>query len=195
MNGDSGSQWGIFGSCVSRTALRSAVTFAWQLNDMELEVRGFAAATRRALGNKVRSYKVRLKSPGIVSSQIALPCTLTGCRWPLFSLQESLDGVQSDLSRVKDRHDRESLFSGGSQPLDYNEQSLSQRERLMQTTERMQGTTSRLEEGRRTLAETEDVGALPRFCCYSPCWCVRGLYKAGIVSFHFIAQRWELHRS
>lgn len=110
-----------------------------QLSDMDAEVRGMNPATRTALGAKIRTYRT------------------------------TVSDIERDVNGLRDRTTRSALLAGGSRrdpaDLTFGEGSMAQRERMAAANERMKGTSSALEQGRRILAETEEVGASRRTLC------------------------------
>lgn len=103
-----------------------------RLQDMEMEARGLAEATRKHLGGKIRTYK------------------------------DSLAAVSNDLRRAKDKFSRSALMTGGTaagaaRPLDFDK-SADSRARMASTTDKLRGGTSMLEASHQRLEETIGVG-------------------------------------
>ena len=95
------------------------------IDQMNLEVRSLEAATRKQLQKKVRQYKT------------------------------SLNSLEDDYRRVREKHEREGLLGAGADGV--GGLSAEHRSRMADTTERMQGSSRALEMAITTVQETEDV--------------------------------------
>jgi len=115
-------------NAASLTQVSRLVGQAGQLIDqMNLEVRSLEPATRKQLQKKVRQYK------------------------------DSLNSLEEDFNRVKEKTDRATLVGGGGGGGGGGGLSAEHRERMEDTTGRLQGTSRTLENALNTVAETEDV--------------------------------------
>lgn len=117
--------------------IESDMTQARQrLQDMEMEARGIPEPTRKTLGDKIRTYKA------------------------------SLEPVQADLKRAKDKYSRAALMGSpgggggggaGGRPLDFDK-SADARACMAAMTDKMRGGTATLMDAHTRLEETVSVG-------------------------------------
>eukprot|EP01138_Halocafeteria_seosinensis_P000796 gb/GECG01000817.1/.p1 GENE.gb/GECG01000817.1/~~gb/GECG01000817.1/.p1 ORF type:complete len:197 (+),score=29.68 gb/GECG01000817.1/:1-591(+) len=116
----------------SQAELKSIETDLWQakqqLADMETEVRGLPDGTRRELGNKISTYR------------------------------DSINSLQKDLEKVKNRINRNSLMeSGGGDDMRFSGETQAQRERYMRANERLAAGSDSLRQSQQTLEDTENM--------------------------------------